>query len=95
VKPGVAEPRIGGLALVGTAAAVVPGLADHRARAYRLRLWGRCWLVGHAYILGLVDQDDHPRDHFGDEEHGADPERAGQPPELLSVQRGAIAHVEC
>ena len=57
--------EVGGLALLGTAAAVVAGLADHRARAYRLRLWLRCRLVGHAYILGLVDQDDDPRDHFG------------------------------
>jgi hypothetical protein len=59
--------------------------------------WGCGWGAGLSAIdniLGLVDQDDDPRDHFGHEQHGADAECAGEPAKLLPIETRAVAHVE-
>lgn len=69
-------------------AAETAGFAHHRTRLDRLRARRarRGWLVGHAHILRLVDQNYFPSDHFGNEEERHDTECHRQRSQLRAVQ---------
>jgi hypothetical protein len=45
-------------------------------------------------ILGLVDQDDYPRNDLSDRQDRSDPEGSHEPARLVSIEPGAIAHVQ-